>query len=503
MLALHGLAEHLGPAFALYALQHRGADGRCVYDQSIEQMAERGLDCVRRVQPEGPYRLCGTSFGGLVALDVARRLRAAGEADVDLTLFDTYGPGYPVPRAGVSPRLRFRRALRALRPLGRPDTPGLGVLWQGLREKLIRLLARWLVRVPMPRARRLPRPLRYTFLQEACFAAFRRYAFAPYTGPVTLFRVSEQPSSELYQPDEWLGLGAVLRGAVRLETVEAPGHGAHLREPWVRALARRYATVLNEAVPAHRPAAGVTPDAAVAATAPCPEKWDAAALWNGLAPWWHAKTALHGSDLFTGQALATVEEVLGIGPGMRVLEIACGSGWFARRMSARGAHVTALDISEGMLRLARAHDGAGNQPEYRCLDVTAPGCLSAFDASSFDRSVCNMALQDIQDIESMFRFVRPVVKAGGLFVLSFVHPDNPARSRAPLGLPSPQVAFADQPRPHIEIRRSLTDIQAAARRAGWDIRRLLERPSPAEPLIAILVLGVLDSESSPRGKPRD
>lgn len=246
VLALAGLAQHLGPAFALYAIQHRGADGRRVYDQSVEQMARRGLQWVRRIQPEGPYRLCGSSFGGVVALEAARQLRAAGESRVTLSLFDTYGPAYPRPRAGVSPQLRLQRALRALRPIGRRDTPGAAVLWQGLKEKLIRWRARRMVRTDLPEAPRLPMHLRYIYLQEACFAAFHRYRFAPYEGPVTLFRVSHQPSEALFEAEACLGLGQTLRGPLRLERVEAPQHGAHLLEPWVRRLAAGFAAVLNQ-----------------------------------------------------------------------------------------------------------------------------------------------------------------------------------------------------------------------------------------------------------------
>lgn len=384
--------------------------------------------------------------------------------------------------------LRGRRALRALRPLGRREVPGLGVLWQGLREKLIRLWARALVRIALPGARRLPTPLRYIFLQEACFAAARRYGFAPYDGPVTLFRVTGQPSAELYEPDALLGLGPMLRGPLRLETVEAPYHGAHVREPWVRGLAKRFAAISKEGAAPETPAQAPIREAGPAAVDPAVGTWDAAALWNRLAPWWHAQTSRQGSELFTRVALDAVEKSSAIRPGMRVLEIACGTGWFARRMSARGARVTAIDISDEMLRLARALDGEGSPPDYRCVDVTSPAAVSVLRGESFDLMVCNMALQDIHDLRALFRHLRPLLKTGGRFVSSFVHPDNPERVATPLGVPSPQIAFAGQPRPHIEVRRSLAEIEDAACRAGWQLSELLELPSPTQPLIAVLTL---------------
>jgi thioesterase domain-containing protein len=46
-------------------------------------------DHIRRIQPTGPYRLLGTSFGGLIAFELALQLRAAGEAVDFLGLLDT------------------------------------------------------------------------------------------------------------------------------------------------------------------------------------------------------------------------------------------------------------------------------------------------------------------------------------------------------------------------------------------------------------------------------
>src|SRR5437773_3104337 len=48
-----------------------------------------------RLQPEGPYYVCGASFGGLLAYETAQQLKARGQEVALLALFDTYGPGYP------------------------------------------------------------------------------------------------------------------------------------------------------------------------------------------------------------------------------------------------------------------------------------------------------------------------------------------------------------------------------------------------------------------------
>ncbi|WP_158702403.1 thioesterase domain-containing protein [Kitasatospora sp. MMS16-BH015] len=64
---------------------------------TVEELAERYLAELRGVQPAGPYALGGAAFGGLVALEMAQRLRAEGEAVRLLALFDTPGPGQMPP----------------------------------------------------------------------------------------------------------------------------------------------------------------------------------------------------------------------------------------------------------------------------------------------------------------------------------------------------------------------------------------------------------------------
>jgi thioesterase domain-containing protein/acyl carrier protein len=74
----------------VYALQAQGLDGNGQPLASVDDMVELYLDHVRRLQPEGPYRLAGYSFGGLVALEMARRLMRQGQETAILILIDAY-----------------------------------------------------------------------------------------------------------------------------------------------------------------------------------------------------------------------------------------------------------------------------------------------------------------------------------------------------------------------------------------------------------------------------
>ncbi|ALG09253.1 non-ribosomal peptide synthetase [Kibdelosporangium phytohabitans] len=75
----------------LYGLQSRGLTGPGT--ASVTEMARDYLTEIRRVQPSGPYRLLGWSFGGLVAHAIATTLQAEGEQVAFLGLMDSHPAG--------------------------------------------------------------------------------------------------------------------------------------------------------------------------------------------------------------------------------------------------------------------------------------------------------------------------------------------------------------------------------------------------------------------------
>nr|WP_052478487.1 non-ribosomal peptide synthetase [Kibdelosporangium sp. MJ126-NF4]CEL18507.1 Siderophore biosynthesis non-ribosomal peptide synthetase modules @ Bacillibactin synthetase component F [Kibdelosporangium sp. MJ126-NF4]CTQ97991.1 Siderophore biosynthesis non-ribosomal peptide synthetase modules @ Bacillibactin synthetase component F (EC 2.7.7.-) [Kibdelosporangium sp. MJ126-NF4] len=76
------------PDRPVYGLQSRGLTGQSL--ASVTEMARDHLAEIRRVQPSGPYRLLGWSFGGLVAHAIATMLQADGEDVAFLGLMDSY-----------------------------------------------------------------------------------------------------------------------------------------------------------------------------------------------------------------------------------------------------------------------------------------------------------------------------------------------------------------------------------------------------------------------------
>ncbi len=88
VIELDALGKQIRTVNPVYAIQARGLDGSAPPLDSVAEMAAFYLDAIKEVQPHGPYYLAGYSFGGLVALEMARSL---GEKNVALLLMiDSY-----------------------------------------------------------------------------------------------------------------------------------------------------------------------------------------------------------------------------------------------------------------------------------------------------------------------------------------------------------------------------------------------------------------------------
>ncbi|HZY70502.1 MAG TPA: class I SAM-dependent methyltransferase [Thermoplasmata archaeon] len=113
--------------------------------------------------------------------------------------------------------------------------------------------------------------------------------------------------------------------------------------------------------------------------------------------------------------------------GLRVLDLACGNGYIARRLARSGAHVVAIDSSPSMLERAKARTAPSLDVRYERRDAAH---LTGFPDDSFDLAVSNMALMDISDGAGAIRQVARVLRPGGRFVATLSHPcfDNGSAS---------------------------------------------------------------------------
>lgn len=129
-----------------------------------------------------------------------------------------------------------------------------------------------------------------------------------------------------------------------------------------------------------------------------------------------------GDDVADSVA-AALFELAGDLRGRRVLDLACGQGRVSRELARRGAVVAGVDISKALLAKARAAEAEDPLDiEYAEADVSAPGALGD---EHFDGVVCHFGLSDIDGFEGTLANVSAVLRPGGWFVFSIVHPCFP------------------------------------------------------------------------------
>jgi SAM-dependent methyltransferase len=197
---------------------------------------------------------------------------------------------------------------------------------------------------------------------------------------------------------------------------------------------------------------------------------------------WYAQWIGDGPPLLAGHA-----GLLPAVAGQRVLDIACGQGRMSRYLARLGASVTGVDISAGMLSKARAL----GPPGLTYLHGDVAHLTTWWDGAPFDGATCELALMDIDDLAGTLTAVAAVLRPGGWFAASIVHPCCPGTAQ---GLSSwPPAEGYDQEgwwtsphhNPHgARIRvgathRKLSTILNALLAAGLLPEHFIEPPAPA------------------------
>ncbi|WP_235833950.1 SDR family NAD(P)-dependent oxidoreductase [Actinomadura logoneensis] len=225
------LVELLGDDQPVYGLER--------FDDapSVEERAERYVRHLVEAQPEGAFRLAGWSFGGVLAYETARRLRAAGREVEFVALFDA---GLPLPVEDESDTLarRFAAFTEYIN-----ETYGLDVALT--YEELSGLPEEQQFALVMERAAPLaelipPAALHHQLTSHQDTRSLEAYEPRPYDGRVILYYAPEETpwavKDARYVLDGTNGFGSLCSD---LEKVTIPGvhHLNLLDPPGVRLLA--------------------------------------------------------------------------------------------------------------------------------------------------------------------------------------------------------------------------------------------------------------------------
>lgn len=151
----------------------------------------------------------------------------------------------------------------------------------------------------------------------------------------------------------------------------------------------------------------------------------ASTSWEESADWYDS--LLEGkTDTYQAEViLPNLTRVLALTKGERVLDLACGQGFFSRAYKAVGASVTAADISPSLIKLAKSHDKSDIM--YHVAPAHKLGFLKN---GSVETITIVLAFQNMENSDAVLAECARVLVPSGRVVLVLNHPAfrNPKQS---------------------------------------------------------------------------
>lgn len=192
VIELTALGRQIATNNPIYAIQAQGIDGSQAPLERVEHMAEFYATEIRKMQSQGPYCIGGYSFGGVVALEVARRLGPENVAK--LVMLDSFAHPHTWPlKSRLQTRTR-KMAVQMKHRLKQPPQETLAFLASKMRKLVTnrtteekaaeraKHVNNWLGAVSPD----LPLPLRQTRIAgDAALLAFKP---SYYPGKITFLR---------------------------------------------------------------------------------------------------------------------------------------------------------------------------------------------------------------------------------------------------------------------------------------------------------------------------
>lgn len=140
-------------------------------------------------------------------------------------------------------------------------------------------------------------------------------------------------------------------------------------------------------------------------------------LWDQASRWYDTLVGSQGTDFQKEIIMPGVFEMLNPKKGDRILDLACGQGVFSRFLSQKGMRVEGLDSSAELINHAKSRSNTAIR--FRVGDVANS---ENFVKDRFDGIACLMAIQNIEDIYTLFQNAAIGLKPQCHFVIVMTHP---------------------------------------------------------------------------------
>ena len=146
--------------------------------------------------------------------------------------------------------------------------------------------------------------------------------------------------------------------------------------------------------------------------------------WGKVAGWYDS--LLSGEGTYQKEViLPNLLRLMDVKAGDKVLDIACGQGFFSRALAEKGGEVTGVDISAELIKFAK--EKAGKKEKYivasaddfiKEITPLRPGSAG----QGFDKALIVLAIQNIENLNGALAEAARALKPGGKLFLVLNHP---------------------------------------------------------------------------------
>ncbi len=142
--------------------------------------------------------------------------------------------------------------------------------------------------------------------------------------------------------------------------------------------------------------------------------------WGAVANWYDEMLE-DSKDSFQAKViLPNLLRIVDPKPGMTILDVACGQGYFSRAFAEKGAKVVGCDISPELIDLAKKN--SPKETDFHVAPADSLNFINKDSSTAFDIAVIVLALQNIENITGTLSECARVLKPGGRLVVVLNHP---------------------------------------------------------------------------------
>ena len=146
-----------------------------------------------------------------------------------------------------------------------------------------------------------------------------------------------------------------------------------------------------------------------------PKKKDTS--WGGVAHWYDSHLKQPTGTYHRDVLLPNLTRLLAVQPGTRLLDLACGNGYFSREFFKQGASVIGVDIAPELIDLAKKQ--SPKEIEYHAAPADK---LPFIKDESIDVILISLAIQNIANVKEVMAEANRVLVKGGRMIIVMNHP---------------------------------------------------------------------------------